>query len=310
MAVLAALAAALSYALASVLQQWEAEKQPADKALRLSLVGRLAKCPRWVAGLGFDVGGYALQWWALTIGSLVLVQPLLVVGLLFALPMKARLSAYRFHGWDWAGALLTTAGLAVFLVVSRPAAGHSNVSAVTWTILLSVAGVLAGALVALGRRSSPRWRAVAYGTAGGIVYGVCAGLTKSCAHLLSLGVSHLFQSWQPYLLAGAGVAGMVLAQSAFQAGPLDASLPTLTATDPIVSVLIGAVAFGEALRVGVGATTLEVLSFSAVVAGIFMLAHTEAVNAFQRVHFEVEAHATEVVKPEVVDSGQVPAATN
>ena len=64
MAVLAALAAALSYALASVLQQWEAEKQPADKALRLSLVGRLAKCPRWVAGLGFDVGGYALQWWA------------------------------------------------------------------------------------------------------------------------------------------------------------------------------------------------------------------------------------------------------
>ena len=119
MAVLAALAAALSYALASVLQQWEAEKQPADKALRLSLAGRLAKRPRWVAGLGFDVGGYALQWWALTIGSLVLVQPLLVVGLLFALPMKARLSAYRFHGWDWAGALLTTAGLAVFLVVSR-----------------------------------------------------------------------------------------------------------------------------------------------------------------------------------------------
>ena len=221
---LAALAAALSYALASVLQHWEAEKQPADTALRLSLVARLARRPRWVAGLGFDVGGYAVQWWALTIGSLVLVQPLLVLGLLFALPIKARFTAYRFHGWDWAGALLTTAGLAVFLVVSRPAAGHTNVSALTWTVVLTGAGVLAGALVALGRRSSPRWKAVSYGAAGGIVYGACAALTKSCAHLLSLGVSHLFQSWQPYLLAGAGVAGMVLAQSAFQAGPLDASL--------------------------------------------------------------------------------------
>ena len=121
---------------------------------------RLAKRPRWVAGLGFDVGGYAVQWWALTIGSLVLVQPLLVLGLLFALPIKARFAAYRFHGWDWAGALLTTAGLAVFLVVSRPAAGHTNVSAVTWTMSLSAAGVLAGALVASAAgaaRGGRRW---------------------------------------------------------------------------------------------------------------------------------------------------------
>jgi drug/metabolite transporter (DMT)-like permease len=304
-AVLAALAAALSYAIASVLQHWEAEKQPPDKALRLSLVARLAKRPRWIAGLGFDVGGYAVQWWALTIGSLVLVQPLLVLGLLFALPIKARFSAYRFHGWDWAGALLTTSGLAVFLVASRPGAGHPNVGAITWTVLLCIAGVLTGVLVAIGRRSTPRWKAVAYGTAGGIVYGVCAALTKSCAHLLTLGVSHLFQSWQPYLLIGAGVAGMVLAQSAFQAGPLDASLPTLSATDPIVSVVIGAVAFGEAIRVGVAETTLEVLSFSAIVVGIFMLAHTEAVNAAQRDHFQesVDAGAARPLQPDHVPAG-------
>jgi drug/metabolite transporter (DMT)-like permease len=305
-AVLAALAAALSYAIASVLQHWEAEKQPADKALRLSLVARLAKRPRWVAGLGFDAGGYVAQWWALTIGSLVLVQPLLVVGLLFALPIKARFTGFRFHGWDWAGALLTTCGLAVFLVVSHPGPGNANVSAVTWTVVLLLAGALASMLVVIGHKSSPRWKAVAYGTAGGIVYGICAALTKSCAHLLSLGVSQLFQSWQPYLLIGAGVAGMVLAQSAFQAGPLDASLPTLSATDPIVSVVIGAVAFGEAIRVGVAATTLEVLSFSAIVGGIFMLAHTEAVNAAQRHHFEVQVD-TAVVAP--VQAGQVPAGT-
>jgi drug/metabolite transporter (DMT)-like permease len=283
-AVVAALVAALLYALASVLQHWEAERQPADKALHLRLVARLAKRPRWVAGLGFDAGGYAVQWVALSIGSLVLVQPLLVVGLLFALPMKARFSSYRFHGWDWSGALLTTAGLAVFLVVSRPAPGHSNVSGITWTILLCVAALLAAGLVALGHGRGPRWKAVAYGTAGGVVYGLCAALTKSCAQLLSQGVSELFSSWQPYVLAGVGVAGMVLAQSAFQAGPLDASLPTLSATDPIVSVLIGAVAFGEALRTGVFATTLEVASFSAIIVGIFLLAHTEAVNEAQRQH--------------------------
>lgn len=288
MAIVAALGAALLYSIASVLQHWEAERQPADRALRFKLVRKLAKRPRWLAGLLFDVGGYALQWVALTVGSLVIVQPLLVTGLLFALPMKARFSGYRFHGWDWSCALLTTAGLAVFLVVSRPATGHPEVRPLVWTALLCAGGALAAVLIAIGYESSPRWRAIALGTAGGVVYGECAALTKSCAHLLSLGVSQLFESWQPYLLMGAGILGMVLAQSAFQAGPLDASLPTLSATDPIVSVLIGAVAFGEAVRTGLVATTLEVVSFSAIVVGIFMLAHTEVVKAAQRRHYMLE----------------------
>ena len=72
---------------------------------------------------------------------------------------------------------------------------------------------------------------------------------------------------------------MVLSQSAFQAGPLDASLPTLLATDPVVSVVVGAVVFGESLRAGLIASGAEVVSFSAVVAGIFILAHTEATKA-------------------------------
>ena len=286
MAIVAALGAAFLYALASVLQQREAERQPAEKALRPSLLARLAMRPRWVAGLGFDVAGYVVQWVALSIGSLVVVQPLLVIGLLFALPMKARLSPYRMRGWDWSGALLTTAGLVVFLVVSRPGPGHVSVAPLTWWILLCAAGGVTAVLIVVGHECGPRWRAMAYGTAGGIVYGVCAALTKSCAHLLSQGVGSLFESWQPYLLAAAGLGGMILAQSAFQAGPLDASLPTLSATDPVISVVIGVVAFGEALKTGLGVTTLEVISFTAIVVGIFMLAHTEAVNAAQGGHIE------------------------
>lgn len=277
----AALAAALFYALASVLQQWEAERQPPERALRPSLLAKLALRPLWIAGLGFDVGGYALQWVALSHGSLVVVQPLLVVGLLFALPMKARLSPYRMRGWDWTGAIMTTAGLAVFLAVSQPAAGHPNVRPVVWTMLVCAAAGLATLLVVVGRECGPRWKAMSYGTAGGVIYGVCAALTKTCSHLLSLGLGHLLGSWQAYAVVVGGIVGMVLAQSAFQAGPLDASLPALSAADPVVSVVIGAVAFGEAIQSGIIATTLEVISFSAVVVGIFMLGHTDAVNAAQ-----------------------------
>lgn len=284
MAVVAALAAAFLYAVASVLQQSEAERQPAEQALRPSLLARLAMRPRWIAGLGIDVGGYVVQWVALARGSLVVVQPLLVVGLLFALPIKALTTPYRMHGWDWIGVILTTAGLCVFLVVSQPTNGQANVATLTWTLLLCATAAVAAVLVVAGRRSSPRWKAMAYGTAGGIVYGICAALTKSCAHLLSLGIVNLFQSWQPYVLAAGGVTGMILAQSAFQAGPLDASLPALSASDPIISVVIGVIAFGEAVRGGPLLSSLEVVSFAAIVVGIFMLAHTEAVNAVQGQH--------------------------
>lgn len=116
------------------------------------------------------------------------------------------------------------------------------------------------------------------------MYGVCAALLKTCTGLLGGGFSQLFSSWQPYVLMVLGAAGMVLSQSAFQAGPLDVSLPTLSATDPIVSVVIGALLFGESISGGPAATVAEVLSFSAVVIGIFMLGQTEAVKVAERRH--------------------------
>ena len=285
-AVVATLAAAVFYALASVFQQHEAERQPPATGFRLGLIVRLARRPLWVVGLGGDVGGYILQWVTLDRGSLVVVQPLLVSGLLFALPMKARLSKYRMHRRDWAAAFLTTLGLAVFLVVSQPAAGHTNVNPLTWAMLLCSGGALAALLVAIGSEASPRWRGLTYGTAAGVVYGECAALTKTCAHLLSLGVADLLGSWQFYLLLTAGATGMVIVQIAFQASPLDASLPTLSATDPVISVVIGAVAFGETVQSGSLNTTLEVLSLAMMVVGVFLLGHTEAVKVAQLEHFE------------------------
>ena len=63
---------------------------------------------------------------------------------------------------------------------------------------------------------------------------------------------HLLVHWQPYALLMAGIGGMVIGQSAFQAGSLDASLPTMSVVDPIVSIVIGALAFGESIAAGPG----------------------------------------------------------
>jgi drug/metabolite transporter (DMT)-like permease len=278
LAVVCALLAAGLYAAASVLQQRTASAQSREHALRLGLLTRLVQNPIWLLGVLADIGGYLFQIVALGTGAIVVVQPLLVTGLLFALPIAARWGGARLRAWDWVGALAVCAGLGVFLVVAQPAPGHDNVHLHKWVFLLVAGAVLCGVLLLSCRGRSQRQRAVLLSAVAGISYGVAAALTKTCVHLLVLGVPVLLSHWQPYVLVAIGLGGMIVAQSSFQAGTLDASLPTMTVVDPIVSIMIGAFAFGESLNIGLFTTTIEVAALIVMVLGVFVLARSRAVR--------------------------------
>ena len=73
---------------------------PGRPAGGLGLVSALARQPLWWAGSAADVAGYAAQAAALGLGSLLLVQPLLVTSLLFALPLGARWSGRTLRRAD------------------------------------------------------------------------------------------------------------------------------------------------------------------------------------------------------------------
>lgn len=266
------------YALASVLQQRGAAAQPEEHSLRLGLLARLARNPGWVLGLACDAAGYAFQFIALGHGTLVVVQPLLVCGLLFALPLGAWLAGRRLGRGDWIAALAVCAGLAVFLTVANPASGRSNVGPVVWTLMLSSTAAAALFLVAMAHGRSTRLRSLLLSGAAGVVYGAAAALTKTCSHLLDRGLWHVLFHWQPYVLIVGGVGGMLLAQSAFQAGTLDVSLPTMSVVDPVVSILIGALAFRESIASSAAAVAIEVIALVAMSIGVFGLARSEAMS--------------------------------
>jgi drug/metabolite transporter (DMT)-like permease len=269
------------YALASVLQQRGAAAQPADQALKLSLLGRLIRNPGWVLGLMCDVVGFAFQALALGHGTLVLVQPLLVCGILFALPIGAAVAGRKLQPIDWVAALMVCAGLAVFLSVASPQNGHNNVRPFVWVLLLASTGGAVALLIGLSiSRKRLAWqRAVLLSGAAGIVYGSTAALTKTTFHLLDHGVFRFLVHWQPWALLGVGIGGMVIAQSAFQAGSLDASLPTMSVVDPIVSIVIGAVGFGEGIAASPGALAAEVVALVSMSIGVFLLARSESARA-------------------------------
>jgi drug/metabolite transporter (DMT)-like permease len=275
LAVLCALGAALLYAFASVFQQRGAAEQPGEESMRVGLLWRLVRNPTWLLGLVCDVSAYVLQFVALGHGPLVLVQPLLVCGLLFALPVGAAWSGRRMAALDWIGAVLVCAGLAVFLTVADPAPGRSNTGRLNWLLLLTTVAAVAGALTLGARGNDARRKALTLATGAGIVYGAAAALTKTSSHLLTHEVLRMFLHWQPYALIAFGMLGMLMAQSAFQADALHMSLPAMTVADPIVSIAIGATLFREAISTGPPAVAAEAVSLVAMTVGIVALSRKE-----------------------------------
>lgn len=281
MVILVALGSALAYASASVLQQYTAAQAPPEEALRVSLLWSLAHRPLWLLGIVADIVGFALQFIALGHGSLVLVQPLLVCGLLFALPLGAAINSRRWlTGREWLGSGIVVAGLALFLVVASPAPGNSTTSGIAWTIVSAATLGPSMVLVAMAGRSSPAARATLLATSAGFIYGLTAAYTKFVAYVVTQDsggalhvVARVFESWQTYGLVGAGVVSMVLSQTAFQGGPLGWSLPALSGVDPIVSIVIGALAFSEPIQAAPEDIVLEAIGLVLVIGGIVMLNH-------------------------------------
>lgn len=273
-ALLGLLAAAL-FAVASVAQQKAAADVPDDKAMGLRLIGQLVRRPLWWAGLLGDAGGFLAQGAALGLGSLLLVQPLLVTALLFALPLGAAWAGRRLSRSDWLWAAVLSLSLAVFVVAADPTAGIDRAPGRDW---LGVAAALTPvlALCLLGAATRRRSRAMLLAVATGILYGVTAALTKSVVAHLGDGIVPLLSSWETYALAAVATLGTVCQQSAFQAGDLGVSMPAVTVLEPVVAVGIGVSILQEDLRTSGLGWVVVALSTAGLAAGTVMLARSAA----------------------------------
>ena len=242
-----------------------------ERSLRPGLLVALLRQPRWVVANLVEVGAIALQFLALRRGSLLLVQTLLVSGLLFALPMGAALHRGRLRAGDWLGTVAVVVGLGVFVGVARPTAGHDEASALGWAAVLVLGCGLTVVLVLRAPRRPGPVRATYLGGACGVLFGVNAALAKATGHLMEQGVVHAARAWEPYALAVLGALGFLLSQSAFQAGPLAASLPTITVVDPLASTAFGTTILAERVATDRFGVTMELIAGAITVVGILML---------------------------------------
>ncbi len=281
LAIGAALAAAGGFAVSTALQQRSAQAAPAT-AGSVRLLAHLSRRPAWLAGMTAGAGAFALHGLAVRTGALALVQPLLVCGVVFALPVRAALDRRPPALGELGSAAITAGGIAVFVVAADPTPMTGR-PATSGALALVGLGSLLALLLAHGvHRGSGLARGLGYGAAAGVLFGLVAGLLKLT--VLSIGggagaamsSGSWWSSWSLWLLVPLGATGLALNQRAYQQAPLSVSMPVLNVLEPLVAIAFGAVVLGERPALAGHALLAEGLGLGLMALGVYRLARAEA----------------------------------
>ena len=162
-----AIVAAFLIALGTVIRQRESADSGAINA-------------KWWIGAVIAVGGFAAQATALGLGAILLVQPLIVLAVLFALPMEAWADDRHPHLNEWVWGLILVASVVTFLLIAQPEQSSRRPDFAT--LAFATSAVIAGVaiLVVLAEKASDNhYRALYYGLAAGVMFGVSALLVKA-----------------------------------------------------------------------------------------------------------------------------------
>jgi drug/metabolite transporter (DMT)-like permease len=265
------------YALSSVLEQQAASEEPSDRSLRVNLLVGLAQRRRWLLGMAAGVAGYAMQFIALRKGSLALVQPIFVTGLVMALVGSALAQHRTLSRREWLANAQILGGIALFIAAAQPGPGHPRASTAGWIALAAVSTAVVVALIAVSH-GSPQRRSLALGAATGIVLGTTSAITERASHRLGISLGHVLGDWSPYVLVVVSIGGLLLNQSAFQAGDLKWSLPAITVLEPLVAIFIGRTLFHEHIATGALHVAGETLGLVSMVVGVLVLAVSPALT--------------------------------
>ena len=269
-AVLLALGASFMYALGTVLQQKGGMQEPQGSELAAGFMARLMRRPLWLAGVVIELVGFAMQAVALGLGRLIVVQPIQVVSVVFALPLGARLTGQRVGRREVAGAILVTGGLVGFLALIDPSGGKNDAPVRNWLIAGAIAAVVCIPAVLISLRVRRSLRAALLGTVSGVLFGFAAALTKATVDLIGDGVGAVVLDWHVYALAAVGGAAFWLTQIALQSG-LELSIATTATFDPITSVLLGIFLLDEQLHESTTGAAASLAALAVALAGLFVL---------------------------------------
>jgi hypothetical protein len=273
--IICAIGASALYNTSIALQALEARDVGEEHALRVSLIGRLIKNPRWLLATGIGLLGWPLEIAALLLAPLTVVQPCLACGLVLLLWLGVTRLGEKPGRREYgavAAILVGVAGLA--WAAPERTIGHAGAGPIAIALVLVTIPVVAPYVVR-GRASAAGTLAV---VAAGFGYAWTAIASKLLTDQLSVGSILVAAVWLATAAASEGLA-LLSEMSALGRSPATLVAPVMFAIQVTVPVILAPLIFEESWSGTPGGGVGIVASVLLVLAGVVALAGSPAVGA-------------------------------
>jgi drug/metabolite transporter (DMT)-like permease len=273
-----ALLSAATFAISTSVQHQAAQKAPASAQGLAGLLGYLLRQPTWLVGQVLATCAFLLHASALNAGAIAVVQPIVVSGIVWAVPARAAISRRLPSLAELRAVLVTAVGLGVFLVASDPTAGRSAGLGLGTLAFAGVGvAVAAAANVAAARVvSDPRRQAFFLGVVGGVLFGLVAGCVKLALQELNQdGWGAMLTAWPTYGVLVFGAGGVLTNQRAYRVAGLSASMPVLNIVNGMTALAFGFIVFAEVPRHSPLFLLLETAALACMAVGLWILVTLE-----------------------------------
>jgi len=273
--IICAIGASALYNTSVALQALEARDVGHEHALRVSLIGRLVRNPRWLIATLIGLLGWPLEIVALLLAPLTVVQPCLASGLVLLLFLGVtRLGetpGRREYG-AVAAIVIGVGGIAW----AAPERTTSNAGTVPIAIALGLVAIpMFAPYVLRGWRNAAGTLAV---VAAGFGYAWTAIASKLLTDELSAGSLIVAAVWLATAAASEGLA-LLSEMSALGRRPATRVAPVMFAVQVVVPVILAPLIFGESWSGTPGDGAALVVAILLVLVGVVSLAGSKAVGA-------------------------------
>jgi drug/metabolite transporter (DMT)-like permease len=229
---------------------------------------------RWFAiGWVVAIGAWVLHVGALALAPLSIVQAVLSGGLVFLAVFAERFFGFRLGRRQWAGVIVTAAGLAIIGLTSGSDDADPPGYALAALIVIECGVLVVGTAVAATsthRRIPRAAQGLLLGAAAGALFGVSDIALKYLADAVEDGALELISPWSWAALAASVVAFYASARG-LQLGPGVEVIALTSVAANLTAIIGGILVFRDPIGTGALEITGRMLAFGLVVAGAALI---------------------------------------
>jgi drug/metabolite transporter (DMT)-like permease len=273
---IAAAAASVAFNVGIVLQAADAQREPPEEGLRLSLLASLARRRRWIAGFLLGGAGFGLQVAALSLAPFVVVQPILAAGLLLMLYLGVRMLGERVGAAEVGGVIGITAGIGLLAwgMPSGTETVSSDAAAISVMGSMALVALVPFALRGRGRLDSATFVIVA----SALAYGSSNIATKLVSDGVGAGTWIVVGVWMA-VAAATGLIGLTTEMTALQRRPATFVVPVSFAIQTFLPVALEPIYLTERWGTAALGGAPLIAGLAMVGLGAVAVAKTRAVSA-------------------------------